>query len=249
MERQRKRYSAEFKAKVALAAARGQKTLSELAEQYAVHADRILCHAYLRLFAFICGSFFSSAQRVQFPSFAKWLRRQRFSTSLGSPAKHQDLGFPVVLQEDDILAIRSSVCRDAFADVLQADTPDVGSRFHPADPGTGVETEDLDMSHREAELLRVTGVGDEQVIAGEVNGHGLAGRMARGSLLIRSDDLPAKLSVTAPMVVAANDRPHGLPVLVLVFAGCAAEVHRVGRRIIAKTLDAVQFGRGREGLH
>jgi len=41
MERQRKRYSAEFKAKVALAAARGQKTLSELAEQYSVHANQI----------------------------------------------------------------------------------------------------------------------------------------------------------------------------------------------------------------
>lgn len=41
MERQRKRYTAEFKAKVALAAAKGQKTLSELAEQYAVHANQI----------------------------------------------------------------------------------------------------------------------------------------------------------------------------------------------------------------
>lgn len=41
MERQRKRYSAEFKAKVALAAAKGQKTLSELAEQYGVHANQI----------------------------------------------------------------------------------------------------------------------------------------------------------------------------------------------------------------
>jgi transposase-like protein len=41
MERHRKRYSAEFKAKVALAAAKGQKTLSELAEQYAVHANQI----------------------------------------------------------------------------------------------------------------------------------------------------------------------------------------------------------------
>ena len=41
MERHRKKYSAEFKAKVALAAARGQKTLSELAEQYSVHANQI----------------------------------------------------------------------------------------------------------------------------------------------------------------------------------------------------------------
>ena len=41
MERQRKSYSAEFKAKVALAAAKGQKTLSELAEQYGVHVNQI----------------------------------------------------------------------------------------------------------------------------------------------------------------------------------------------------------------
>ncbi len=41
MERQRKRYSAEFKAKVALAAAKGQKTLSQLAEQYGAHANQI----------------------------------------------------------------------------------------------------------------------------------------------------------------------------------------------------------------
>jgi transposase-like protein len=41
MERQRKSYSAEFKAKVALAAAKGQKTLSELAEQYGVHPNQI----------------------------------------------------------------------------------------------------------------------------------------------------------------------------------------------------------------
>ena len=41
MERHRKKYSAEFKAKVALAAARGEKTLSQLAEQYSVHANQI----------------------------------------------------------------------------------------------------------------------------------------------------------------------------------------------------------------
>lgn len=41
MERHRKKYSAEFKAKVALAAARGQKTLSQLAKQYSVHANQI----------------------------------------------------------------------------------------------------------------------------------------------------------------------------------------------------------------
>ncbi len=41
MERQRKTYSPEFKAKVALAAAKEQKTLSQLAEQYGVHANQI----------------------------------------------------------------------------------------------------------------------------------------------------------------------------------------------------------------
>ena len=41
MERQRKTYSPEFKAKVALAAAKGHKTLSQLAEQYGVHANQI----------------------------------------------------------------------------------------------------------------------------------------------------------------------------------------------------------------
>ena len=41
MERQRKTYSPEFKAKVALAAAKEHKTLSQLAEQYGVHANQI----------------------------------------------------------------------------------------------------------------------------------------------------------------------------------------------------------------
>jgi transposase-like protein len=41
MESRRKRYSAEFKAKVALAAAKGQKTLSQLSEQYEIHANQI----------------------------------------------------------------------------------------------------------------------------------------------------------------------------------------------------------------
>ena len=37
----RKRYSAEFKAKVALAALKEQKTLSELANQYQIHSVQI----------------------------------------------------------------------------------------------------------------------------------------------------------------------------------------------------------------
>ena len=41
MAGRRKRYSAEFKTKVALAAAKGQKTLSQLSEQYEIHANQI----------------------------------------------------------------------------------------------------------------------------------------------------------------------------------------------------------------
>ena len=37
----RKRYSAEFKAKVALETVKGEKTLSELASQYQVHPNQI----------------------------------------------------------------------------------------------------------------------------------------------------------------------------------------------------------------
>ena len=40
-KRSRKRYEAAFKARVALAAARGDKTLSELASQYGVHGTLI----------------------------------------------------------------------------------------------------------------------------------------------------------------------------------------------------------------
>jgi transposase-like protein len=42
MTNPRKRYSAEFKAKVALEAIKEQKTLSELAQQYSVHANQIV---------------------------------------------------------------------------------------------------------------------------------------------------------------------------------------------------------------
>jgi transposase len=41
MRRPRRNHSAQFKAKVALAALRGDKTLAELAEQYDVHANQI----------------------------------------------------------------------------------------------------------------------------------------------------------------------------------------------------------------
>ena len=41
MTNPRKRYSAEFKAKVALEAIKEQKTLSELAQQYSLHPNQI----------------------------------------------------------------------------------------------------------------------------------------------------------------------------------------------------------------
>lgn len=41
MRRPRRNHSAQFKAKVALSALRGDKTLAELAEQYDVHANQI----------------------------------------------------------------------------------------------------------------------------------------------------------------------------------------------------------------
>jgi transposase len=42
MRRPRRNHSPQFKAKVALAALRGEKTLTELAEQFDVHANQIV---------------------------------------------------------------------------------------------------------------------------------------------------------------------------------------------------------------
>lgn len=41
MTRKRRNHSPEFKAKVALAAAKGDKTISELAQQFSLHANQI----------------------------------------------------------------------------------------------------------------------------------------------------------------------------------------------------------------
>ena len=41
MRRPRRNHSAKFKAKVALAALKGDKTLAELCEQYEIHANQI----------------------------------------------------------------------------------------------------------------------------------------------------------------------------------------------------------------
>jgi putative transposase len=41
MQKTRKRYSADFKAKVALEAVKGQKTLSELSSQFQIHPNQI----------------------------------------------------------------------------------------------------------------------------------------------------------------------------------------------------------------
>lgn len=41
MTRKRRNHSPEFKAKVALAAAKGDKTVSELAQKYSLHANQI----------------------------------------------------------------------------------------------------------------------------------------------------------------------------------------------------------------
>ena len=41
MSRKRKQYSAQFKAKVAIEAVRGQKTTAELASQYEIHPTMI----------------------------------------------------------------------------------------------------------------------------------------------------------------------------------------------------------------
>ncbi len=42
MSQQRKVYSADFKAKVALAAIKGQQTINEIASQYSVHPNQVM---------------------------------------------------------------------------------------------------------------------------------------------------------------------------------------------------------------
>jgi hypothetical protein len=44
MARQRNHYTAEFKAKVALAAIKGQQTVNEIAATYGVHPHQVLQH-------------------------------------------------------------------------------------------------------------------------------------------------------------------------------------------------------------
>jgi transposase-like protein len=69
MANKRKRYTAQFKAKVALAAIRGEKTIAELASQYEVHPTMI--NNWKRQLlegasdVFESGNSFSSVQRDQ----------------------------------------------------------------------------------------------------------------------------------------------------------------------------------------
>jgi transposase-like protein len=42
MSQQRKRYSADFKARVAIAAIKGQQTINEIASQYSIHPNQVL---------------------------------------------------------------------------------------------------------------------------------------------------------------------------------------------------------------
>jgi transposase len=60
MSNKRKQYSPQFKAKVALVAIRGEKTVSELASQYEIHPT--LVNNWKRQFSEQAGDVFESAE-------------------------------------------------------------------------------------------------------------------------------------------------------------------------------------------
>ena len=62
MSKQRKNYSAEFKAKVAIAAIKGQHTVNEIASQYSVHPNQVMAWKKQALAA-IPDSFSSRRER------------------------------------------------------------------------------------------------------------------------------------------------------------------------------------------
>ncbi len=65
MSNKRKQYSAQFKAKVALAAIRGEKTVSELASQHEIHPT--LVNNWKRQLSEQAGALFESAAAVKAP--------------------------------------------------------------------------------------------------------------------------------------------------------------------------------------
>ena len=66
MARQRKRHSAEFKAKVALAALKGDKTVNELAAQFEVHPT--LIHGWKKTLLDDAHDLFAKADKGQPPA-------------------------------------------------------------------------------------------------------------------------------------------------------------------------------------
>jgi transposase-like protein len=63
MEKMRKKHSASFKAKVALAALKGDQTVAELASQYQVHPNQI--HTWKRLLVKSALELFQNGHRGQ----------------------------------------------------------------------------------------------------------------------------------------------------------------------------------------